>query len=148
MDEVTFRERVLNQLKVKVERVIPREVVRTLEADFPLDFLTDKLVVQLRARVLAEQLPPQAITRVIRVVQEDPRHATWWDHLKATYRGRWWWPAWLSTVRTVQTKVAIYRTVAVEVRPHWAYPEAEIPIPDMGQPVMVCTWGVEDFPSY
>ena len=148
----SFRDVALHRLKVSVQRQISNEMVymaRTAEAHGHLDRMYDRMVLDLRAKVLAEQLPPQTITHTVRVEALDPRHATWWEFFKATYRQRWWmrWRDW--TVRYVDTPVTVQRSVVVKVRDHWTYPRASIipPDTDFGAPVMVSIWGAEDFRS-
>lgn len=140
----------LNQLKVAVHRTLPREMVfvlNTVEADSLLQYETDHMVLQLTAKVLAQQLPPQAMQHLVRATVDDPRHATWWEHYKATYQQRWWmrWRTW--TIRYVDTPVTVQRLITVTVRDHWTFPEASIVPPDkLGRPVMVSIWDAQDVP--
>lgn len=148
--ESSFQTVTLNQLKVAVRRTLPREMVfvlSTTEADSFLQHETDRMVLELKARVLAQQLPPQTMQHLVRVETLDPRHATWWDHYKATYQQRWWmrWHTW--TVRYVDTPVTVQRLITVTVRDHWTFPEASIVPPDqLGRPVMVAIWNAQDVP--
>lgn len=139
----------LGRLKLACTTHLSREMATlasTAELELMVDELTHNLVYRLRAQVLAEQLPPQTIKHIIRVTQDDPRHATWWDAFKATYQQRWWmrWRSW--TVNHVQTNVTVNRTVEVNVRNNWTYPRAAIRLPDeFGRPVMVATWTARDY---
>lgn len=90
-------------------------------------FLRDQVVVTLSAKMLTERLPDQHITDTV----TDPRWATWWDHLKATYRDRWWiaYPldfGWIKPPRHTLTPI----TVTVPVAAHWTYPDASLRIPE------------------
>ena len=149
MSEISFQTVALNSLKVAVQRYLSAEMVyvaHTADLRTMTEYLTDRMVLDLRARVLAEQLPPQQIHHPIRVEVDDPRHATWWEFFKATYHQRWWlrWRSW--PIRHVNTPVAVQRTITVDVRNHWTFPRASIIPPDsgLGTPVMVATWTTED----
>lgn len=139
----------LQRLKVGVRQELSREMATlasTAEFSSMIDHVTDRMVLQLRAHVLAEQLPPQTIQHRVRVETKDPRFATWWDHFKATYQHRWWmrWREW--DVQTVRTPVVVERTVCVSVRDHWTYPRAGIALPsEFGSPVLVSTWDSTDW---
>lgn len=134
----TFREERLDLLKHKVERIFTNEVWAARSMKMHVGHELDRMVVELRTSILAEKLPPQHV----RHVSMEPRHASWWDHLKATYRGRWWWPAALSRVSYVDVPVVTF----LRIRDHWAYPRASLipPAEGLGRPVMVSFWGVED----
>lgn len=80
------------------------------------DRARDLLVLRITAGVLAERLPPERLHGVVTV----PRWATWRDHLKDTWRGRWWF-AWVVRrwpVRYIDEPVP----VVVPVRSWWKYP--------------------------
>jgi hypothetical protein len=102
-----------------------------------LDAFADRLVIDFRREVLADKLPPQH-ARHVAMVQ---RHASWWDHLKATYRGRWWWPRVLSPVSYVDVPVV----VNLAVRSQWLYPQATIRYDEaLGRSVLWTTWAEEE----
>lgn len=142
----------LTQLKVGARREITERfladmpgVSNTAEFRTRMDDIAGRMILDLRARVLAEQLPPQTIHHTVRVETTDPRHATWWDAFKATYQQRWWmrWRRW--QIRYVHAPVTVERTVEVSVRDHWTYPRAAIVLlPEFGSPVMVSTWTSTD----
>lgn len=146
----SFQQVALQRLKVGLRRELSAEMVylaSTAEARW-IEHEYDRMVLELRAKVLAEQLPPQEIHHTVRVEAMDPRHATWWEHFKATYQQRWWmrWRGW--TVRYVDTPVTVQRTITVSVRDHWTFPRASIIPPDdrFGSRVMVATWTARDWP--
>lgn len=115
----------------------------------------DAMTVELRAHVLAQQLPPKLLTHYVRestpqlIKGETPvrRFATWRDHFKATHQGRWWmrWRRW--RIRYIEVAVPFAHThvfdcrhtVEVAVRDHWSFPEARIAVypEELGGPVMV-----------
>lgn len=145
----TFKQVALQQLKVACRRVLSAElpfVAGTARFDVSMmEWISRDLMLDVQARVLAEQLPPQEITHHVRVWTTDPRHATWWDHFKATYRGRWWmgWHRW--EIRYVDTPVWLDRRVTVAVRDHWTYPRATVGLPpSLGSPVLVTMWDAAD----
>lgn len=135
---LTVREEMLYLLKVKVERQFSAEVWAMRSMKMHVGYELDKMVAELRTTVLAEKLPPQHV----RHVSMEPRHASWWDHLKATYRGRWWWPAALGHVSYVDVPVVTY----LHIRDHWAYPKASLIPPEngLGRPVVVSFWKVDE----
>jgi hypothetical protein len=107
---------------------------RGLTVEFPLpahtlaltaaqqrDYLRDRIYYTLRHDLLAERLP----TRTLRFTPTHPRWATWWDHLKATYRMRWWAAWWVRRhpPRHVDEPVP----VVVDVQAAWTYPHAPVP---------------------
>lgn len=102
-----------------------------------LRYLVDTLTVELRAHVLAHQLPPETVVAVVSGDTEAKRFATWWDHFKATYRARWWmlWRRWDINYTTV--KVPYEHLTNVTVRGAWTFPEARIYPPELGAPVYV-----------
>lgn len=126
------RDVLLQRLKYAVRRDVTMEAAATVPT-LVFDRVADRMVAEVRRDVLAERLPTQSL----RVVGDVPRHASWWDHLKATYRGRWWWPRALSVVRyTADPAIVSY----VDVRTYWAYPEAPARLlgePGFGRPVLV-----------
>lgn len=126
--------------KFRAERRIPLAVLDTGRVTVERDhhaFLLDNIVISLAAKIITETLPPQQITDTV----TDPRWATWWDHLKATYRDRWWiaYPldfGWIKPPRAVDTPI----TVTVPVAAHWTYPHASVWIPpEFGTAVMYAT---------
>lgn len=120
-------------------------VAATLTAEVTRDdraFITDSAVLALRAKLLAERLPPQTHNHVfdLNKAVPDPRWATWWDHLKATVRDRWWARAWVRRhpPRTVDTTVRVIDRYVIPVTVHswWTYPHASIVPPDLGHAVL------------
>lgn len=110
--------------------------------DMHINHATDKLIMRVRSDVAAEKLPPQTFTTVV----DDPRWATWWDHLKATYRDRWWaraavrrWPP-----RTVGTLVP----VTVDVAAWWKFPDTPVPRAGLGRPVVYTTISAHNWADY
>jgi hypothetical protein len=96
--------------------------------------------------VLSERLPPETVTRTERqhVTVDAPRWATWWDHAKATYAGRWW-AAWYVRRRPPQTVTVpatgwVTATATVNLERFWTYPEASIRDPNMGTPLRWSNW--------
>lgn len=166
--EMTGTQITLDLLKVTAQRVITEEAGHTLAgmSDWQVRRLfttwAGDVALSLTARVLAESLPPQEITH--QVAGWTPLHAegtvpaarfaTWWDHFKATHRGRWWmrwrhWPVhytWeFHRWRYDEDRQPWRRTVTVSVRHHWTYPRAAIPLPpEFGGPVLATTWEVDD----
>lgn len=104
-----------------------------------LFYTADTMTAELRSFVLAHQLPPETITQVVDGTTPDHRHATWWDHFKATYRSRWWmrWRGWHINYHTVD--VPYSSTVKVVVRGHWTFPDARLNSypPELGEPVYI-----------
>ncbi len=114
------------------------EFLRRVNIDMRRDPVADRIVATVRAKLYAEKLPTQSYV----VCTPDPRWATWWDHLKATYRDRWWAAAYVRRwpPRTIETTV---RTV-VNVRSMWVFPDAPY-ARDMGAPMM---WTTTDHGTY
>lgn len=135
-----YRTVALERLAYAVRQAIGAELVSAGIAapEVILEREAHRLVVQLRGHVLAERLPPQQVTADYSGEVEVARYATWWDHYKATFRGRWRmsWRRWGIRYRWCRYP---YRGVAkVAVRTYWTYPQARTPLPEeFGSPVMV-----------
>lgn len=96
-----------------------------------------RLVHQLTARVLADQLPPEQATTTKVFTFEIP--ATWWQAFKADHADSWWL-AWLVSRRPVRTRV--YRRegrLDIELRRYWSWPKAKVLPSEWGSPVRVST---------
>ncbi|GAA3751839.1 hypothetical protein [Micromonospora maritima] len=102
--------------------------------------LLDPMMFELSTAVLSERLPTERVTRTRREQIETARFATWWDHFKATYRGRWWmrWRRW--AVRQLVDTHEIEAVAAVDLDRHWTFPRAAIAAPELGDPVRVMQW--------
>lgn len=100
-----------------------------------VDAETRHLMVKLETQVLTDRLPPVQVTESL--VVEFQRPATWWEHLKDTYRGRWWMRR-LVRRRPPRFEV-VKRTaeVTVDLRRFRTYPRADVvpPEPVFGRPV-------------
>jgi hypothetical protein len=171
LTEMTGGQITLDLLKVTAQRVLTEEAGHTLAAmaDWQVRRLFDRwtgdVALSLTSRVLAESLPPAEVSHTVagwaplHVEGTVPaaRFATWWDHFKATYRGRWW--MWLLRLdrrpvhytwefhrwRYDEDRQPWQRTVTVSVRNHWTYPRAAIALPpEFGGPVLATTWEVDD----
>lgn len=137
----------LGKIIVSVKERASREMLalaQTVEGEWVTDHLRDALWLNLRASVLAEQLPPQTIRQPVRISIRDPRHASWWDMWKATYRGCWW-ARWLLRskhwrIETVDTVVTVAGESIVNVHDHWTYPRAPRLEHLAGTAVMVSTY--------
>ena len=102
--------------------------------------LLDPMMFELSTAVLSERLPTEQVTRRRRETIETARFATWWDHWKATYRGRWWmrWRRW--SVRQLVDTHEIEAVAAVNLDRHWTFPRAAVAVPELGEPVRVIQW--------
>lgn len=102
--------------------------------------MLDPMLFELSTSVLSERLPTERVTRTHREQIETARFATWWDHWKATYRGRWWmrWRRW--SVRQLVDVHEVEAVAAVDLDRHWTFPRAAIPVPELGEPVRVIQW--------
>lgn len=156
LGEHDHEDRQLRQIVVGVRQVLDDmpQAAYTATASTRRDHLIERTALDLRARVLAEELPPQHLTTRstadhvfdLNVQQGDPRWASWWDHLKATYAHRWWarplvrrFPArtidTVVTIRDRQTRTCEHH-IDVTVRQRWVYPHAPYVIsPDLGAAV-------------
>lgn len=90
---------------------------------------------ELRTYILADQLGEERVTRTHRETAEFVGFATWWDHFKATYRGRWWmsWRRWQINYKVSEKHVD--GRVDVDMTKYWAFPQANVPVPELGEPV-------------
>lgn len=107
-----------------------------------MDFrqLLDPMFAELSTTVLSEQLPTERVTQRRREEVETARFASWWDHWKATYRGRWWmrWRRW--SVRQLVDTHEIEAVAAVHLDRFWTFPKAAVSVPELGDPVRVIQW--------
>lgn len=116
----------------------PQPGVINPHATATVDHIADRLTIRLKGHLLAERLPPQNVHHVwngeheFTLTTTVPRHATWWDMFKDTYRTRWWLRALVRRrpVRYVDQPVSQRQTrrcahnVTVEVGAAWTYPQA------------------------
>lgn len=127
----------LERLKVGCQQVIPRGILDSMQLSIEptANFLVDGMVMRLKAELLAEKLPPERLANSKRVTWTTP--ATWWDHLKETYAGKWW-TRWMKAPRTIEhSKLAEFN---IELQRYWVYPDARpLPRDQFGSPVRVCT---------
>ncbi len=121
--------------------------------------ILDLMVHELSVDVLSDRLPPAEIHHTVRAKQTVTvdgtvtydRFATWWDHYKATYRGRWWmrWRRWnVRTVKeahpyTVTRDIRCKHHVTVDLERYRTYPHATVALPEsFGAPVRAYSYGL------
>lgn len=115
--------RILERLRFGLREDVPYEQLeRTLTLDRWQDFIADRFVLRLRTEVLAERLPDQDLHGYVTT----PRWATWRDHLKDTYRTRWWMRWWVRhhPVRYVDEPHLAH----INVQAWWKYPHTPLTI--------------------
>lgn len=136
--------RLLEAARVVVARELSPAMVERLSTNARvLDVMTQRMALELVARVMREVLPPQVVTYRVQHEHHEaigrPAHTTdfrwrsWWDMFCATYQQRWWGRAlqlhrW--KLRTVQVPVPYVNadsvtcdhTVVLRVRDAWMYP--------------------------
>ena len=107
----------------------------------------DAMRLTLAMDVLAEKLPAEQVRKHRREVIHTARFATWWDHWKATYRGRWWmrWRRW--SVRQLVDEHELEATAVVDLQRYWTYPRAALPVPELGEAVKVMLDGPVNEPG-
>lgn len=156
---------VLERLRVGLRRTIGAHFAERIAFDFRRevpDFLSDALVADVTAEVLAEKLPPHTITTRIGYehpeaigqpgVAVDARFERPIDHFTAKYRGRWWAPLlglrrrpiryqFVPVPYTVSRPVRCDHKVTTNVRASWTYPKANTVLParDFGPVVLQTT---------
>jgi hypothetical protein len=121
-------ERILRELTVGVRRDLAAmpHVAGTAEVAMWLEREYRHATAQVKARILTEELPPQTVTEQVVCETQRPRWASWWDHIKATYAGRWWAGWWVRRhpPAVLWEDVTQRRTVQVQVRAAWKFPHA------------------------
>lgn len=92
-------------------------------------------LITLSTYVLADHVGDEEVVRTHRETGEFVGFATWWDHWKATYRGRWWmrWRKWRINYKI--SELHVDGKVQVDLKQYWAYPRANIAPPEFGEPV-------------
>jgi hypothetical protein len=149
---------VLDRLKVSVCQHISPSIAETVEIRTWTERLTEDLVYELRAHVLAQRLPTEQVTESTTIEGSETVTwtipATWWDHWKADHAESWWagWFVRLRPPRTAEhSKTMGYSrdvTLTVDLRRYRTFPEADyVPPAALGRPVMVALadpprWGV------
>jgi hypothetical protein len=90
---------------------------------------------ELRTYMLADHIDDVEVVDVRHEKHECLRFATWWDHWKATYRGRWWmrWRRWTVNYN-IEARTLTARAEA-DLSRYWAYPQANVTPPEFGAPV-------------
>ena len=133
MREITTEQFTLEWLKVGLQTRIPQTVMDTIEVRAWRDDMLDDMVFALRAKVLADQLPPEKITRRRDVSWEVP--ASPWQHFKQHHANSWWL-RWLVTRRPA--RLDTHRKMVeftVDLRRYRTYPEARVSPAWLGRPV-------------
>lgn len=94
----------------------------------------EQMAYELRTYVLAEHLGDEKIVETRTEDHECLRFASWWDHWKATYRSRWWmrWRKWQIAYSIEHHPVTA--RAEINMTRYWAYPEANVPAPEFGDP--------------
>lgn len=108
-----------------------------------LSHAVEDVILELRAKVLSEQLPPVTIAEESTIVSLEARAVlvhevplTWWDHWKADHE-RSWWAGWFARWRGHRLRQCraekVERdkrevTLSVDLRGKIHYPEAKIPV--------------------
>ncbi len=100
-----------------------------------LSRIIEPMMLELATYLLTEKLGEKRIVERRVVDHECLRFASWWDHWKATYRGRWWmrWRRW--EVRYNIEHQPIEARVEVDMTKYWTFPEADIVPAALGAPL-------------
>jgi len=93
-------------------------------------YLPEHMMIELKTAILACQMGEERIVEERRAKHECLRFATWWDHFKATYRGRWWmrWRRW--EIAYANEHHELVARVDVDMTKYWTFPKATIDFPD------------------
>lgn len=134
ISDTTSRTHVMHVLKAGV-RHLPEPLGFYSTEQLELRRLLEPMMYELTTMVLADRIDETEIREQRSETVYFPRFATWWDHFKATYRGRWWmrWRRW--QVRFVAEDVTVTAKVVVDLTRYHTYPQANIVPPEFGRPV-------------
>lgn len=112
------------------------------------DFLRDQIMVQMVAKILTDDLPPERVSQSTRVKVTEP--ASTWQMWKRNNQGKWytkWWLPRLLAKRPVRTR-EYEKLVHCEfnLERYRAYPRARVQAPALGNAVLFHTirdvyWG-------
>ena len=130
----SFGFRTMRELKVAFRTYEPR--IGTYSSDrLELVKLVEHMGLELRTAMLADWLGEERIIETRRENHECLRFATWWDHFKATYRGRWWmrWRRW-AVAYNIENHPLTARA-EIDMTRYWAFPQADIYVSELGDPV-------------
>lgn len=111
---------------IRADPLAGRYVGRYSSEAMELRRIFDPMLLELRTFLLTDKLGDKEIREERTVDHECVRFATWWDHWKATYRGRWWmrWRRW--TVRYNIEHHPLTARVSVDMSRYWTFPEADV----------------------
>lgn len=163
---MTNYDHIIDRMTFRVQRHVTTEMLNLTDPEVTInaDHVADRLYVGFKATVTTERLPVQTVrhewhgTHAFTFTEHTtvPRHATWWDHFKDTYRARWWLralvqrrpPQYIDQTVTVHVdkERACRHDVAVPVRAAWIFPKAP-PIDLHLGPAYVQTWHDDPFLS-
>jgi hypothetical protein len=103
--------------------------------EMELSRIIEPMMLDLSTYLLTEKLGEERIVEERVVDHECIRFASWYDHWKATYRGRWWmrWRRW--EVRYNIEHHPIKARIEVDMTKHWTFPEADIVPAELGSPM-------------
>lgn len=132
-DDISVQQYTLEWLKIGMRAEIPQSVLDTVELSVWRNDLIDNMVFALRAKVLADELPPEQITQRYDVTWTVP--ASPWQHFKQNH-DRSWWLRWLVArhpVRLDDHRKTVEFTV--DLHRYHTYPEARVTPSWLGHPV-------------
>lgn len=127
--EPSFETVLLERLRVGVQQAVSGELAHSVEVEAYADHITNSMIYQLTAHVLAERLPTETDRQAIPLSYDVP--ATWWQHWKADH------PRAAKRLRLKPVRMETHtRTVhtAVDISRYWTYPEAKRLHTDFGGP--------------
>lgn len=108
-----FRHRVLEVLRARcrVGTYTRQDLAFLARTDW--DGTVQRIALDVEFALLGEQLPTEVVETLHSKTVEFRHFASWWDHVKAAYRHRWWmrwrhWPvAYHTEVRTLTGRVVV-----------------------------------------
>jgi hypothetical protein len=143
-EALSIQDIILHRLKVGATEHIGAHMLESMEVSLGQDdYFLDRLVMRLKAYVLAERLPPASVTKTVTVSWVKP--ATWRDHWKLTFGHRWWarWYVSRRPARTVELRQDVALTV--DLQKYITYPKANVPFRDSAwRPVRAADWITSD----
>lgn len=142
--DATYEQRVMDMLRVAV-RTDPLVRLGYFSASqMEISKILHDDMIQFATNLLADNLGEEKAIANSRQTEEFVGFATWWDHFKATYRGRWWmsWRKWRINYKI--DELTVLGQIEVDLKRYWAYPKAEITPPEFGEPVR---WTITNLPQ-
>lgn len=144
-----------HQMMVDLDCLLEPEF--SVRQDDRMSFMMNTITLQMRTKILTDDLPPESVRHSVDVVFHEP--ASTWQMWKRNNHGRWYtkgWLPWLLTHRPVKTREVVkVATANIDLARFRSYPQAQYRASDfkLGRTVLMHSlgspiWDIEHVTGY